>query len=307
MDVAAKREARTLEHTEIRVTKHRVTADIPDRAGVGLKTEHASTILEHRPSLGWFEVHPENYMVPGGPRHATLEAVRERYPLSLHGVALSLGGAERLDREHLRALSALVDRYEPGLVSEHVAWSAHDGVYFADLLPAPLTAETLDRLCANVEEAQEALGRQILIENPSNYLHLAESDIPEPEFLVAAARRTGCGLLVDVNNVHVSAANVGYDADAYIDALPVEMIGEIHLAGHAVHEAEGRRLLIDNHGAPVAHDVWSLYDRLIGRCGPKPTLIEWDTDIPAWPVLHAEARKADAYLSRRRGTEVAAA
>ncbi len=296
-----------MEHTEVRVTKHRVTADIPDRAGVGLKTEHASAILEHRPSLGWFEVHPENYMVPGGPRHATLEAVRERYPLSLHGVALSLGGAERLDREHLRALRALVDRYEPGLVSEHLAWSAHDGVYFADLLPAPLSAEALDRLCANIDEAQDALGRQILIENPSNYLRLPDSDIPELEFLVAAARRTGCGLLVDVSNVYVSAANIGYDADAYIDALPVELIGEVHLAGHAVEEADGRRLLIDNHGAAVAQAVWALYARLIARSGPRPTLIEWDTDIPNWRVLHAEARKADDYLALEVGQEVTAA
>ncbi len=296
-----------MEHTEVRVTKYRVTADIPDRAGVGFKTEHASAILEHRPSLGWFEVHPENYMVPGGPRHVTLEAVRERYPLSLHGVALSLGGAERLDREHLRALRALVDRYQPGLISEHVAWSTHDGVYFADLLPTPLTAEALDRLCANIDEAQDALGRQILIENPSNYLRLPSSDIPEPEFLVAAARRTGCGLLVDVNNVYVSAANIGYDAEAYIDALPIELIGEIHLAGHAVEEADGQQLLIDNHGAMVAQGVWALYARLIGRSGPRPTLIEWDTDVPEWCVLHAEARKADDYLALKVGQEVTAA
>ena len=296
-----------MERTQIHIAKDRVTADIPDRVGVGLKTEHASAILEHRPSLGWFEVHPENYMVPGGPRHATLEAVRERYPLSLHGVALSLGGAERLDREHLRALRALVDRYQPGLISEHVAWSAHDGVYFADLLPAPLTAEALDRLCANIDEAQDALGRQILIENPSNYLRLPDSDIPELEFLVAAARRTGCGLLVDVSNVYVSAANIGYDADAYIDALPVELIGEVHLAGHAVEEADGRRLLIDNHGAAVAQAVWALYARLIARSGPRPTLIEWDTDIPNWRVLHAEARKADDYLALEVGQEVTAA
>ena len=284
-----------------------MTADIPDRAGVGFKTAHASAILEHRPPLGWFEAHPENYMVAGGPRHATLEAVRERYPLSLHGVALSLGGVERLDQDHLRALRALVDRYEPGLVSEHVAWSAHDGVYFADLLPAPLTAEALDRLCANIDEAQDALGRQILIENPSNYLRLPGSDIPEPAFLVAAARRTGCGLLVDVNNVYVSAANIGYDAEAYIDALPVDLIGEIHLAGHAVEEADERRLLIDDHSSTVAPAVWALYDRLIGRSGPRPTLIEWDNDIPEWRTLHAEARKADDILARAVGKELAAA
>ena len=210
----------------IHLTRDRVAADILERAGVGLKAEHTRAILEDRPNLGWVEVHPETYMVAGGPRHATLEAVRERYPLSLHGVALSLGGAEPLDRKHLRALRALVDRYEPGLVSEHVAWSAHDGVYFGDLLPVPLTASGLDRLCANVAEAQEALGRQILIGNPSNYLLLPDSEIPEPEFLVDTVRRTGCGLLVDVNNICVSAANVGYDAEAYIDTLPVELIGQ---------------------------------------------------------------------------------
>ncbi len=288
------------------LTTARVAADVPNRAGVGLKLEHAGAILEDRPYLGWLEVHPENYMVPGGPRHVTLEAVREHYPLSLHGVALSLGGAERPDREHLRALRALIDRYEPGLVSEHVAWSVHDGVYFADLLPVPLNSAVLDRLCANVDEAQEALGRQILIENPSNYLLLPDSEIPEPEFLVTAARRTGCALLVDVNNIYVSAANVGYAAEAYIDALPMELIGEIHIAGHALDEADGR-LLIDNHGAPAAQDVWALYERLIRRCGSKPTLIEWDTNIPAWPVLYAEARKADGYLSRQRRAESTAA
>ena len=286
----------TWTHADLRTD--RVAAEIPSRAGVGFKTQHAGAILDDRPDIGWVEVHPENYMVPGGPRHAMLEAVRSRLPLSLHGVALSLGGAERLDRDHLRAFRALIDRYEPGLVSEHVAWSAHDGVYFADLLPAPLTAEALDRLCANVDEAQDALGRQILIENPSNYVTLPTSEIPEPEFLVAAARRTGCGLLIDVNNITVSAANVGTDARAYIDSLPPELIGEIHVAGHAVDAAEGQRLLIDSHGAPVAQEVWALYERLIRRSGPRPTLIEWDTDVPAWPVLYGEARKIDAVLSR---------
>lgn len=295
-----------MDTSPIQPTRDRVAADVPNRAGVGLKLEHAKAILDEQPDLGWLEVHPENYMVPGGPRHATLEAMRDRYPLSLHGVGLSLAGAERPDREHLRALRALVDRYEPGLVSEHVAWSVHDGVYLADLLPVPLNAAGLDQLRANVEEAQEALGRQILIENPSNYLLLPDSEIPEPEFLVAAARRTGCGLLVDVNNICVSAANVGYDAESYIDALPVELIGEIHVAGHAPDEADGR-LLIDNHGTQVAPDVWSLLERLIARCGPKPALIEWDTNIPAWPVLHAEVQKAQGFLSRFERAEDRAA
>ncbi|MDX1576046.1 MAG: DUF692 domain-containing protein, partial [Kiloniellales bacterium] len=264
---------------------------IPDRVGVGFKAQHAEAILETPPDLGWLEVHPENYMVAGGPRHALLEAVRERYPLSLHGVALSLGGADRPDRDHLKALRGLIDRYRPGLVSEHLAWSARDGVYFADLLPLPLNAETLDRLCRNIDEVQDFLGRRLLIENPANYLALPGSDIPEPEFLTAAARRTGCGLLVDVNNVHVGAHNVGLEAKAYLDALPAELIGEIHIAGHA-QDGAGDGLLIDAHGSPVAADVWLLLERLLARCGPRPVLVEWDTDVPDWPTLYGEVETA---------------
>jgi hypothetical protein len=276
---------------------HRAAQAIPDRVGVGFKTQHAEAILNTQPDLGWLEVHPENYMVPGGPRPALLEAVRDHYPLSLHGVALSLGGAERLDPEHLVALRVLIDRYEPGLVSEHVAWSVQDGVYFADLLPLPLNAETLDYLCRNIDEAQDFLGRQILIENPANYMTVPGSELPEPEFLVTAARRTGCGLLVDVNNIHVSARNIGLDADAYVDGLPADLIGEIHVAGHAEDQAD-EGLLIDSHGSEVATDVWRLLERLITRCGPKPLLVEWDTDVPSWPVLHGEVRKAQGTLSR---------
>jgi uncharacterized protein (UPF0276 family) len=287
-------------------TGHRVLTVIPDRAGVGFKTQHAEAILNTQPELGWLEVHPENYMVPGGPRHVLLEAVRDHYPLSLHGVALSLGGAERLDREHLVALRVLIDRYEPGLISEHLAWSVQDGVYFADLLPLPLNAETLDQLCGNIDEAQDFLGRRILIENPSSYMNLPDSEIPEAEFFVTAARRTGCGLLVDVNNIQVSARNIGLDADAYVDALPADLIGEIHVAGHAEDEA-GEGLLIDSHGNEVATDVWSLLERLIERCGPKPVLVEWDTDIPSWPVLHGEVQKAQGTLSRLDRPEEAAA
>ena len=276
---------------------HRAAQAIPDRVGVGFKTQHAEAILNTQPDLGWLEVHPENYMVPGGPRPALLEAVRDHYPLSLHGVALSLGGAERLDPEHLVALRLLIDRYEPGLVSEHVAWSVQDGVYFADLLPLPLNAETLDYLCRNIDEAQDFLGRQILIENPANYMTVPGSELPEPEFLVTAARRTGCGLLVDVNNIHVSARNIGLDADAYVDGLPADLIGEIHVAGHAEDQAD-EGLLIDSHGSEVATDVWRLLERLITRCGPKPLLVEWDTDVPSWPVLYGEVRKAQGTLSR---------
>lgn len=293
-------------------THNRASQGIPDCAGVGFKAQHAEAILDGPSGLGWLEVHPENYMVPGGPRHALLESVRDLYPLSLHGVALSLGSAERLDREHLTALRALIDRYEPGLISEHLAWSAQDGVYFADLLPLPLNAETLDRLCRNIDEAQEFLGRRILIENPANYMTLPGSEIPEPEFLVTAARHTGCGLLVDVNNIHVSARNIGLDADSYVDALPADLIGEIHVAGHAADQSDhsdesGDSLLIDNHGSPVAASVWRLLERLIARCGPKPVLVEWDTDVPSWPVLHDEVQKAQAILSSLGRPEEAAA
>jgi len=280
----------------INTATNRIANDIPDQAGISLKAAHVDTIIRQQPDLGWVEVHPENYMVAGGPRHAMLEAIRENYPLSMHGVALSLGGAERLDRDHLNALRQLVDRYQPDLVSEHLAWSARDGVYFADLLPLPLNAETLTEFSANIDEAQEALKRPILIENPSHYFPLPQSDIPEPAFLSEIAERTGCSLLVDVNNIYVSAVNLGSDAEAYVDALPVDLIGEIHLAGHVRDQADAR-LLIDNHGAPVADDVWALFERLIARTGPRPTLIEWDSDIPPLPVLQAEAQKAQGRLS----------
>ena len=271
---------------------------LPPRAGAGFKDEHAGTVCGDRPDIGWFEVHPENYMVAGGPRLAALEALRGAYPLSLHGVGLSLGGAERVDRGHLAALRTLVERFQPALVSEHIAWSARGGVWFADLLPPSLSRAGLDLLCDNVDETHDALGRPILIENPASYLVPPDRDMDEAAFVVEAARRTGCGLLVDVNNVHVSAVNVGLDAEAYVDAIPGDLIGEIHLAGFAVDEAGGERLLIDSHGAAVDDAVWRLYERLIGRVGARPTLIEWDRDVPAWEVLHAEAMKAEARLAR---------
>lgn len=282
----------------------RIGADVPDRVGVGFKAQHAQDVLGRQSDLGWFEVHPENYMVAGGPRHTILESLRGMYPLSLHGVGLSLAGAERPDRDHLRALRSLIDRYQPGLVSEHIAWSAHDGVFLADLLPAPLAKATLDQLCINIDETQDALGRRILIENPAQYFLFPGSDIPEPEFIVEAARRTGCGLLVDVNNIFVSAVNLGFDAKDYIDALPPELIGEIHLAGHSVDQVNKRTMLIDNHVGPVSPEVWDLFRRLIRRTGPKPTLIEWDNDIPEWPVLYREAKLAEAALLGQSVPEV---
>ena len=271
---------------------------IPARAGVGFKGEHAGTVCADLPDVGWFEVHPENYMVAGGPRPAVLEELRANYPLSLHGVGMSLGGAERLDSDHLGALRGLIERFEPGLVSEHIAWSAHGGVWFADLLPPSLSQAGLDRLCDNIDEMQDALGRSILIENPASYLVLPDRDRDEVAFVVEAAQRTGCGLLVDVNNIYVSAQNVGTDAEAYIDAIPGDRIGEIHLAGFTVDDASGERLLIDSHGATVDAAVWRLYDRLIARVGARPTLVEWDKDIPAWEVLYAEATKAETLLAR---------
>ena len=271
---------------------------VPARAGTSFKGEHAETVLEDRPDVGWFEVHPENYMVAGGPRLAALEALRGAYPLSLHGVGLSLGGAERLDRDHLIALRGLVERFQPALVSEHIAWSAHGGIWFADLLPPSLGRAGLDRLCDNIDEVHDVLQRPILIENPANYLIPPDRDMDEAAFVVEAARRTGCGLLVDVSNIHVSAVNTGVDADAYVDAVPEDLVGEIHLAGFTIDDAAGERLLIDSHGAAVDAAVWRLYERLIGRIGARPTLVEWDRDVPAWAVLHAEAMEAEARLSR---------
>jgi hypothetical protein len=274
---------------------------LPPRAGVGFKLEHARPILDTAPDVGWFEVHPENYMVEGGPRLATLDAIRARYPLSLHGVGLSLGSAQPPDPDHLAALATLIDRYDPASVSEHVAWVAHGDLYFGDLLPVTIDDASLAVLCANIARTQDALGRRILVENPSHYLRPAGDERDELDFLVAMARRTGCGLLVDLDNVTISAANVGYDAAAYVDGLPGDLIGEVHLAGHAEDGGDGE-LLIDTHSRPVPPDVWQLLRRLVARVGPVPTLVEWDNDVPEWPVLEAEMHKAaiclEAYAPR---------
>jgi uncharacterized protein (UPF0276 family) len=275
---------------------------VPAQAGAGLKPEHRHDILETLPDIGWFEVHAENYMGAGGPPHAFLEAVRERYPLSVHGVGLSIGGAGALEKRHLQRLKALIQRYEPGLFSEHLAWSSHGGAYLNDLLPLPYTQAALAHVAAHVDEVQETLGRRVLIENPSTYVTFAASDMDETAFLAELARRTGCGLLLDVNNVYVSAVNHGFDAAGYIDAFPVDAVGEIHLAGHfETTDSAGAPLLIDAHDSPVREAVWALYARAIARTGPMPTLIEWDNDIPPWDVLHAEARQADAVMAERAG------
>ncbi|KQZ27317.1 DUF692 domain-containing protein [Caulobacter sp. Root1472] len=265
-------------------------------AGLGLKPQHYADALATEDEGLWFEVHPENYMAAGGPRLRALEAIRRQHPLSLHGVGLSLAADADPDPTHLAALKALADRFEPFVVSEHLAWSAWRGVHQPDLLPFPRTRAALDRIAGNIGRTQDALGRTILVENPSLYLPLTGHDLDETDFLAQLARRTGCGLLVDVNNVFVSASNLGYAAQAYLDALPAEAIGEIHLAGHGADEG-GSALLIDTHGAPVAEPVWALYRRLIDRIGPRPTLIERDDDIPAFAVLMAERDRAHGLLT----------
>lgn len=283
---------------------------LPQRAGLGLKPEHYETILANRPDVGFFEVHAENYMGAGGPPHRYLEAITELYPLSLHGVGLSIGAAHGLDAAHLKRLRVLVDRYRPQSFSEHLAWSTHDTGFLNDLLPLPYTEETLARVVDHVDETQQALGQRLLLENPSTYVLFAESTIDEVDFLARIAERTGCGLLLDVNNVMVSAVNHRRDAAGYIARFPMDLVGEVHLAGYdeTVDDA-GDRLLIDAHGTRVKTDVMALYAQALSLAGPLPTLIEWDNDVPDFATLHAEAGRADALLAaealRRRQTQAA--
>lgn len=276
---------------------HRPAAVPPSAptAGLGLKSVHYEEALAASAAGLWFEVHAENYMVDGGPRLAWLNAIRRDKPLSLHGVGLSLAGDQPPDEDHLARLKALSDRFEPFVVSEHLAWSRRGNVYHPDLLPVPRSREMLRLVCDHVEEAQEHLGRRLLIENPTAYLPMAGHEWDEVDFLVEIARRTGCGLLVDVNNVHVSAANMGLSAEAWLDAVPGDLVGEIHLAGHRPDPVWGESLLIDSHDAPVDEAVWRLHRRLVDRIGARPTLIERDGQVPAFAELLAEqARAADA-------------
>jgi len=285
----------------------RPNGQIPPRAGVGLKPEHFQEILETGPDIGWFEIHAENYMGEGGPPHHHLAAIRERYPVSLHGVGLSIGGSAPLDRDHLGRLKALIARYEPALFSEHLAWSSHDSIYLNDLLPLPYTEETLGRVSDHVDEVQETLQRRMLLENPSTYVDFADAAMSEIEFLREIVHRTGCGLLLDVNNVFVQSVNHGFDAQGFIDAFPVEHVGEIHLGGHATDsDDDGAALLIDDHGREVADPVWALYAQALSRTGPRPTLIEWDNDVPAWEVLFAEAKRAEDIIAGRRSNRIVA-
>lgn len=271
--------------------------DIPPRAGVGLKAQHYATILATRPDVGFFEVHAENYMGDGGPPHRYLSAIRQDYPLSLHGVGLSIGADRALDKDHITRLQRLIARYEPGLFSEHLAWSTHDAGFLNDLLPVPYTAETLSRVCDHIDQVQVALGRRMLLENPTTYLAFAESTYAEVDFIAEIVRRTGCHLLLDVNNVHISATNQAYDPVDYIARYPLAHVQEIHLAGFTPQLDEvGRPLLIDTHDRPVDAAVWQLYRHVIGLTGPVPTLIEWDADVPDWAVLQAEALRAEAVM-----------
>ena len=266
-------------------------------AGLGLKPQHFAEARDCPAAGLWFEVHPENYLVDGGPRLRWLEAVRERHPVSLHGVALSLAADAPPDASHLKRLRALAGRIEPALVSEHLAWSTWRGAYHPDLLPFPRTGEALSRVCANVSAAQDALGRTIALENPSHYLRFDGHEWDEIAFLSEIARRTGCGLLLDVNNVFVSAANLGFDAGEYIDAFPGELVREIHLAGHSRDPLLGDALVVDSHDAPVAGPVWALHERLVRRIGPRPTLVERDGNLPGFGELLAERDRAHAVLA----------
>lgn len=270
-------------------------ANIPYVAGIGLRAPHHRALLDTLPAIGWVEVHSENYL--SEPSLAVLEEVRAHYPVSLHSVGLSLGSAGGIDRKHLNTLAALAERIEPGLISEHLAWGAVGHDFLADLLPLPLTEESLDVVCRNVMEAQDTFGRPILMENPSTYLQFSHSTIPEPEFLGALVERTGCGLICDINNVFVSAANHGWDPRRYLRALPADAIGEFHLAGHSEAGGDAAPLLLDTHDRRVSQQVWSLFEDALAIIGPRPTLIEWDADIPPLPVLLDEAALAAERLS----------
>lgn len=279
----------------------RITGRLPAKPGVGYKPQHFSAILTDPGPVGWLEIHAENYMGDGGRPLAQLRHLTESFPISVHGVGLSIGGEGRLDRDHLARLKHLCGWLNPASFSEHLAWSTHDGAYLNDLLPVPYTPATLARVADHVDEVQEVLGRRILLENPSTYLAFADTAMGEVEFLTEIARRTGCGLLLDVNNVYVSGINQNYDPAGYLDAFPLHLVGEIHLGGHDEdRDDHGRPLLIDSHGAEVIDPVWALYARVIGRAGALPTLIEWDNDVPDWPVLAAEALRAARVLEPAR-------
>lgn len=267
---------------------------IPAKAGIGLRADHQEQLLRECPDVGWVEVHSENYFSAGGSQRRALDRVRDLYPVSLHGVGLSIGSIDPLNQQHLTNLKDLIARTEPMLVSEHLSWGSVEQIYFNDLLPLPYTGEALKHLNTRIGQVQEFLGRQILIENVSSYIEYSCSEMPEHEFLVELAHRSGCGILLDINNVYVSSRNHGFDPLEYLAHIPADVVQEIHLAGHSVTSVEGQEILIDTHNAPVADPVWDLYLATCVRMGRVPTLIEWDADLPELGVLVGEAHRADA-------------
>ena len=283
-----------------------ITCHLPPSVGVGFKPEHFDGITSTPGPINFIEIHAENYMGSGGLPHAMLERLRADYALSVHGVGLSIGGAGALDHAHLKRLKTLCDRYQPESFSEHLAWSTHDGAYLNDLLPLPYTEETLSHIISHIDEVQSFLGRQMLLENPSTYVSFENSTISETDFMKEIAKRTGCGLLLDINNVFVSSTNHSTNPRAYLNAFPIQYVGEIHLGGHAQDKDDvDAPLLIDAHGSPVADPVWTLYAETIAKIGPVATLIEWDNDVPEWPILRSETERAHAYLIHYAALHVA--
>ena len=270
---------------------------LPTRAGLCLKPQHYEVILREQPDVGWFEVHAENYLGAGGAPLHYLEKIRQNYPLSIHGVGLSIGSENGLDANHLDRVAHLVDRFQPESFSEHLAWSTHDNQFLSDLLPVPYNRQTEDTVCNHIDQVQTRIGQRMLLENPSNYLSLADSSLPESEFITNVIKRTGCGLLLDVNNVYVSAHNCDYSAAQYIDKLPLQSVGEIHLAGHSIDTTvEAEPLLIDAHDREVCDAVWKLFAHTISLTGAVPSLIEWDTEVPEWDIFVSELNRADEIL-----------
>jgi len=277
---------------------------IPQKAGIGLRAQHYQYVMNNSPDVPWFEVHTENFFAQGGITHHILQKVRNDYPISFHGVGMSLGSLEGLSKTHLQKTKELVDKFQPALVSEHISWSEIDGVYMNDLLPVPYTKEATDVLVRNINQMQDFIGRQILVENPSSYLEFLNQEMPEYEFINTVIEKSGCGLLLDINNIYVSSHNQNFDAEQYLKNINHSAIGEIHLAGYSVRNIGDQQILIDTHGDKVHHQVWDLYKKAIELFGKRPTLIEWDTDIPEFEILQEEAKKAEEILHEKYPSSV---
>lgn len=280
----------------IKYSAHHENSPISACAGIGLKPQHFFEIIENQPKVGWFEVHPENYMVPGGPMLYNLHKIRENYPLSFHSIGMSLGTASGIDKNHTLRLKELIERFQPSLVSDHLSWSRWGQNSLNDLLPVPYTQEALSIMVENVSQVQDILGRQIAIENPSSYFDIAGADLSEAEFLVELVKKSGASILLDVNNIFVSANNHAWSAAGYLEQIPAELVSEIHLAGHKREKTSSGEILIDDHGSKVCDEVWALYKLALSQIGRKPTLIEWDTDIPLFSTLLDEKNLADKML-----------